>query len=75
MLRLDELAEFFEEEPIEDDDVDTIGGLVVKTLGRIAKVGDITIIRDMTCIVKEVDGARVTKLQIEKEPQTEIVEE
>lgn len=71
MIRLDELAEYFEEEPIEDDDVDTIGGLVVKNLGRIAQVGDITTINDMTCKVEEVDGARVTKLIIEKEPKTE----
>ena len=70
MLRLDELAEYFEEEPIEDDDVDTIGGLVVKYLGRIAQVGDITLINDMTCKVQEIDGARVTKLIIEKEPKT-----
>ncbi|MBR1753713.1 HlyC/CorC family transporter [bacterium] len=71
MLRLDELAEYFQEEPIEDDDVDTIGGLVVKNLGRIAQVGDTTVINDMTCRVEEVDGARVTKLLIEKEPKTE----
>jgi CBS domain containing-hemolysin-like protein len=71
MLRLDELAEYFEEEPIEDDDVDTIGGLVVKNLGRIAKEGDTIQINDMTCHVIEIDGARVTKLLIEKEPKKE----
>lgn len=38
-LRLDEMAEFFgiKEDNIDDEDIETIGGLVVKLLGRIAK--------------------------------------
>lgn len=71
MLRLDELAEYFDEDAIEDDDVDTIGGLVVKNLGRIAKPDDVTRINDMVCRVKEVEGARITKLIIKKDPVEE----
>ena len=75
MIRFDELADFFEdEEPIEDEDVETIGGLIVKNLGKIAQVGDEVQIRDMKCKVQEVDGARVTKVIITKEskPQDEL---
>lgn len=65
MMRLDEVAELFETEII-DEDVDTIGGLVVKLLGRIAQVGDIVEIPNLEFNVKEIDGARITKLIIIK---------
>lgn len=65
MMRLDEIAEFFEIEII-DEDVDTIGGLVVKLLGRIAEIGDVVEIQHLKCTVKEIDGARITKLMIER---------
>lgn len=65
MMRLDEIAEFFEVEII-DEDVDTIGGLVVKILGRIAQVGDVVDIHNLECNVEEIDGARITKLIITK---------
>lgn len=66
MMRLDEIAEFFEVEII-DEDVDTIGGLVVKVLGRIAQVGDVVEIQNLEFSVKEIDGARITKLIITKQ--------
>ena len=81
MMRTDEIAQFFglEEETIEDEDVDTIGGLVVKLLGRIAEVGDVVSNdQGLTFTVKEVDGARITKLEIvkeEPEPQEQAVEQ
>jgi len=65
MMRLDEIAEFFEVE-ILDEDVDTIGGLVVKELGRIAEIGDIVEVQNLEFNVKEIDGARITKLIITK---------
>lgn len=70
MMRLDELAEFFEipKEAIDDDDIDTIGGLVVKLLGRIATVGDTAQFENLTFSVKEIDGARITKLEIIRTP-------
>ena len=39
MMRIDEIAEFFnlDEKDFDDEDVDTIGGLVVKQLGRLAE--------------------------------------
>lgn len=66
MVRLDEMAEFFgiKEEKIDDEDIDTIGGLVVKLLGRLAEVNDTVTFENFTFIVKEVDGARITKIDI-----------
>lgn len=70
MMRLDELAEFFEiqEEAIDDEDIDTIGGLVVKLLGHIANIGDTARFENLTFNVKEIDGARITKLEIIRKP-------
>ncbi len=77
MMRLDEFAEFFnmDEGDIDDEDVDTIGGLVVKELGRLAQVNDKVTIHNLKFIVKEIDGARITKLIIIKEKEPENSEE
>ena len=70
MMRIDEVVEFFDlnESLFEEDDVETIAGLVVKLLGRIAEVGDSVSFNGLVFTVKEVDGARITKLQIYREP-------
>ena len=76
MMRLDELANFFDvpDEKLEDDDVDTIAGLVVKELGRLAQLDDVVKYHEFTFTVKEIDGARITKLLIvREEPQVEEV--
>ena len=72
MMRLDEFAEYFniDENDIDDEDIDTIGGLVVKLLGRLAQIGDTVDFNNFTFIVKEVDGARITKLEIQRHEQT-----
>ena len=80
MMRLDEFAEFFQinEKEIDDEDIDTIGGLVVKLLGRLAEVNDKVTLNNLTLVVKEVDGARITKLEIirtEPEPSEEDAEQ
>ncbi len=77
MMRVDEFAEFFnmDEEDIDDEDVDTIGGLVVKQLGRLAQVNDKVTIHNLKFIVKEIDGARINKLIIIKEQKTETQQE
>ena len=57
---------------IDDEDIDTIGGLVVKLLGRLAEVDDMVQFNNLEFVVKEVDGARITKLEIvKKEPVEE----
>ena len=74
MMRLDEFANHFDipDENMEDEDVDTIAGLVVKELGHIAQLDDVVKYDGFTFTVKEVDGARITKLLIVKdEPAAE----
>ena len=70
MMRVEEMAEFFgiNEDNVDDEDVDTLGGLVVKLLGRIAQVNDTAELNNLTFIVKEIDGARITKLEIIRKP-------
>jgi CBS domain containing-hemolysin-like protein len=71
MMRLDELANFFDipEEKLEVEDVDTIAGLVVKELGRLAAVDDFVKYGEFSFTVKEIDGARITKLLLIREIQ------
>ena len=73
MMRLDEFAEHFDipVEKMEDEDVDTIAGMVVKELGRIAQVDDVVKYDGFTFTVKEVDGARITKLLVVREIKEE----
>ena len=74
MMRIDELVDFFDLDAaqFEEDDVETIAGLVVKLLGRIANIGDSVEFNGIKFTVTEVDGARITKLQVYKEPVQEI---
>lgn len=69
MLRIDELEEMFELGNIEEEDVDTVAGIVVKELGRIAEVNDVVIYEGLEFTVIEIDGARIMKLKIKKLPQ------
>lgn len=73
MMRIDELVEYFDLDPaqFEEDDVETIAGLVVKLLGRIANIGDTVSFNGLTFKVTEIDGARITKLEVVKEPVSE----
>ena len=73
MMRIDELVEFLDLDAtlFEEDDVETIAGLVVKLLGRIANIEDTVTFNGLTFTVVEIDGARVTKLKIYKEPSLE----
>ena len=66
-------------ELFEEEDVDTIGGVVLKVLGRIAQVNDSIEWKNLTLTVKEIDGVRITKLlvvvrepfQVEEETEEE----
>lgn len=73
MMRIDELVEYFDlnSSEFEEDDVETIAGLVVKLLGHIAEVGDTVSFNGLTFKVTEIDGARITKLEVVKEAITE----
>lgn len=77
MMRLDELANYFDlpDDKLEDDDVDTIAGLVVKELGRLARLDDVVKYHEFTFTVKEVDGARITKLLVVRDEPQETTEQ
>lgn len=77
MMRLDELANYFDlpDDKLEDDDVDTIAGLVVKELGRLAQLDDVVRYHEFTFTVKEVDGARITKLLVVRDVSQETTEQ
>jgi len=80
MMRMDECAEFFDinEDKFYCEDVETIGGLVVKILGRIAQVGDVVEIEEqgLKLSVQKTEGARVTRIVIQKlTSQNVVVEE
>jgi CBS domain containing-hemolysin-like protein len=63
-LRLDELAEELDIRIEEDLDVDTVGGLVVERLGRLAQAGDVVELDTYRIVVEEVDGVRITRLRL-----------
>ncbi len=70
MMRIDEFNEYFclddNNAEVEDEDIETIGGLVVKNLGHIAKEGDTVEVKNFEFRVIEVDNARIVKLKIKK---------
>ena len=53
---------------LEDDDVDTIGGFVVKQLGRFAEVNDSVRFKNIEFVVKNISKTRVTKLRVSITP-------
>jgi CBS domain containing-hemolysin-like protein len=76
MMRIDEFNEYFETN-FEDEDNETLGGLVVKHLGHIANDSENVDIENFNFKVLEVDGARIVKLKIKKYPieETEAAEQ
>ena len=73
MMRTDELSEVFDVH-IEDEDVDTIGGFVVKQLGRLAEKNDVVVYENLEFVVKEISKTRITKLRVNVIPPA-VVEE
>ncbi|OGH98104.1 MAG: hypothetical protein A2287_02135 [Candidatus Melainabacteria bacterium RIFOXYA12_FULL_32_12] len=65
MLRIDEINELFDMN-ITEEEIETIGGLILKELGRVANIGDKIKIDDLVFTVESVEGARITKLKIQK---------
>ena len=49
-------------------DIDTIGGLVLSTLGRVPQIGEKVDLGDITCVVEEMDGHGVTSIRSELTP-------
>ncbi len=74
-LRLDELAEHFDIKVDENGEVDTVGGLVVERLGRLAKEGDKVDVGGYRIAVEGVDGVRITKLRVSPREPAEVASE
>jgi CBS domain containing-hemolysin-like protein len=72
IVRIDEMANYFDKELPEDEDVETIAGIILKQLDRMAVEGDTVEYEDFKLTVKELDGTRIVKIKVEKKPQEEI---
>jgi CBS domain containing-hemolysin-like protein len=68
MLRIDEINELFNLN-IEEEEIETIGGLVLKKLGRIAQINDSIRIDKYIFKVDSIDGLRIIKLRVTKRKQ------
>ena len=78
MFRIDEFNEFFgleAQNEVDDEDIETIAGLVIKHLGHIAEVGDTCEVDGFTFKVLETDGARIVKIKITAPIKEEVKEE
>lgn len=67
MLDIDSLNEELSISLPESEDYESLGGLIVTTLGKVAEVNDEVKIGDVKLIVKEVDKKRVAKVLLEIE--------
>jgi CBS domain containing-hemolysin-like protein len=63
-LRLDEFDELFHLRLDEAQEAETVGGLVVERLGRLAEVGDVIDLGGHQLLVEEVDGVKITRLRM-----------
>lgn len=63
MLRIDEINEMLGLN-MEEEEIETIGGLILKELGRIPNIQDKVKIKNYTFNVENVEGTRITKLKI-----------
>lgn len=58
-----------------DEDVETIGGVLIKTLGRIAEVDDRVELYGFEFTILSIDGPRILKIQIKKTEKIEQTED
>ena len=69
------IYDFFDELDIDDRDFDddnaTLGGWTIEMVGEYPKVGDSFTYKNLTITVKEIQGMRVTRLDVVVEPQEE----
>jgi CBS domain containing-hemolysin-like protein len=70
LVSIEELAELFDIELdlVDDDEYDTVGGLIFHRLGAIPKPGDRIHIDGLSLTVETTDGRRVSKVLAVREP-------
>lgn len=71
-LPVDELGELFDLD-LDDDDVDSVGGLFTKALGRLAEPGDTVHVYGVTLTAERTDGRRKRLVTLIAEPDTRVV--
>lgn len=71
-LPVDELGELFDL-VLDDDDVDSVGGLFTKALGRLAEPGDTVHVSGLTLTAEHTDGRRKRLVTLIAEPDTRVV--
>ena len=75
IMRIDEFACYFEKEIPEEEDVETMAGIILKRLDRMAEVNDTVEYDDFILTVKELDGTRIVKINVlRKQPENESTE-
>ncbi|MCR5261762.1 MAG: hemolysin family protein [Candidatus Gastranaerophilales bacterium] len=75
IMRIDEFADYFNKEIPEEEDVETIAGIILKRLDRIAEVNDSVEFDDFILTVTELDGTRIVKIKVTKKPEEAVEEE
>ena len=75
IMRIDEFACFFNKEIPEEEDVETIAGIILKRLDRMAEIGDTVDFDDFTLTVEELDGTRIVKIKVVQKPEEKSAEE
>ncbi len=66
IMRIDEFAKYFDKEIPEEEDVETIAGIVLKRLDRMAEINDTIEYDDFLLTVIELDGTRIVKIKVQK---------
>lgn len=69
IMRIDEFAKYFDREIPEEEDVETIAGIILKRLDRIAEVNDTVDFDNFTLTVSELDGTRIVKIKVVQKPE------
>ena len=68
-LPIDELGDLFDLE-LEDDDVDSVGGLLTKALGRLPVLGSTVHVAGLVLTAERTDGRRrrLSAVRVERDP-------
>jgi CBS domain containing-hemolysin-like protein len=71
-LAIDELGELFDLE-LDDDDVDTVGGLLSKQLGRLATTGSSASVFGLLLTAEQIDGRRkrISTVLVQRDEEAE----
>jgi CBS domain containing-hemolysin-like protein len=75
-LPIDELGDLFDLE-LEDEDVDSVGGLLSKALGRLPERGSVARVAGLLLTAERTDGRRrrLSAVRVERDPEAERPEE